>query len=338
MISVDLNELSEKCKKNQRLFNVMFVLLNGCDQNCIHCYIPNHNSYGLPTQKIKDTILEARSLGALNITFTGGEILLRKDLFELIEFARNQFLRVFLMSNAYYLNETKIKRLSQLGIAEFSTTVFSMDPKIHDMITRTKGSFEQIYKNILLLKKYDISVTIKTPLMELNKYAYKQVEAFARENNFNFMTTTTIFTKADGDDSPHELQIRDGLHDITMEIEEILNNYRSISLSTNKEGIPCSAGFSNICINYDGDVWPCNSLMLKVGNILEGNLTNIWTNSVELNLWRKKSVEPISACTTCKLKGVCLRCPGMALLEDNNLYGCSSSAKKIAIEKFKGGS
>lgn len=334
---IDLNELSEKCKENHRLFNVMFVLLNKCDQNCIHCYIPEHDSYGLPTAKVKELITEARELGALNITLTGGEILLRKDLLEIVAFARSLFLRVFLMSNAYSLTEDKIRQLKELGIAEFSTTIFSMDSTIHDEITQKKGSLSKIIKNVLLLKKYGIPLTIKTPLMEINKFAYKDVEKFAADNEFNFMATTTIFTKADGDESPHTLQIKNDLQRIILETERILNKYSSRSITTSKSGIPCSAGFSNICINYNGDVWPCNSLMLKVGSVLETRLTSIWKNSNILNEWRRKSVQPIEVCQTCIYSKYCLRCPGMALLEDKDLYGCSSSAKRIAIEKYKGG-
>lgn len=337
MKQLDLNELSEKCKEAKQLYNITFVLLDACDHNCIHCYIPQHTSMGLPAEQIKRTIIDARKLGALSVTFTGGEILLRKDLFDLIAFARTQYMRVFLMSNGASLDELKIRKLAELGIADFSTTIFSMQAEIHDKITQRDGSFEKTLKNIHILKKYNIPVTVKTPLMEINKYAYRDVETFASTNGFNFMTTTTIFSKTDGDKYPQSLQIKENLGKIVLETESLLAKHRPREINTNKQGIPCSAGFSNICINYDGHVWPCNSLLLNLGNITKNSLVDIWNNSQELKKWRQLSVEPIEACKDCSLKNVCLRCPGMALLEDSNLYGCSSSAKKIAIEKAKGG-
>lgn len=337
MQGINLNALTEKCKKNYQLLNIMFVLLSACNHNCIHCYIPEHTCKGLSTEKIKETILEARHLGALNVTFTGGEIFVRDDIYELIKFARDQYLRVFLMSNAYALNEHDINLLSKLGIAEFSTTLFSMDSRIHERITNVSGSFERVYRNVLLLKEANIPITIKTPLMEINKYAYREVEKFAEDNGFNFMTTTTIFSKTDGNDSPHELQINHNLTQIICETEKILTKYRPRNITTEKSGIPCSAGFCNICVNYDGAVWPCNSLLLNLGNIKNSPLSHIWNNSEELWQWRRESIKPIETCSICNLKSHCLRCPGMALLEDNDLYGCSKSAKIIAQEKIKGG-
>lgn len=337
MKQLDLNELSEKCKNANQLYNIMFVLLDACDHDCIHCYIPKHTSMGLPTEQIKQTIVDARKLGALSVTFTGGEILLRKDLFDLIAFARAQYMRVFLMSNGASLDESKIEKLGELGIADYSTTIFSMQPDIHDKITRREGSFARTLKNIHLLKKYNIPVTIKTPLMEINKYAYREVEEFATSNGFNFMTTTTIFSKTDGDNYPQSLQIKDGLGEIILETEKLLAKHQPYEVNTNKQGIPCSAGFNTICVNYDGTVWPCNSLLLDLGNVNHSSIIEIWNNSPELKKWRQLSVQPLKACNKCSLKNICLRCPGMALLEDGDLYGCSSAAKKIAAEKKKGG-
>ena len=85
MKNFKLDELSDKCKENCVLFNVMFVLLSACNQDCVHCYIPEHNKLGLETSKIKNLIDEARSLGALNVTFTGGEVFVRKDFLDNIK-------------------------------------------------------------------------------------------------------------------------------------------------------------------------------------------------------------------------------------------------------------
>jgi radical SAM protein with 4Fe4S-binding SPASM domain len=330
MNEIDINALSEKCKQDKKLFNILIVLLSSCNQDCIHCYIPEHKSYGLPLDTVKKCIDEARELGALNVTLTGGEIFVRKDIYDIIEYAKIKGMRVFLMSNASLLTTADVKKLYELGIAEFSTTLFSMDPEIHDAITLCPGSFNKTMSAIMDMKNYGIPVTIKTPLMEINKYAYKNVEKFAEENKFNFMSTTTIFSKSDGDTSPHDLGIQSDLCTIVRETRKLQEKYRDEAITFEKEGIPCGAGFNSISVNYDGTIWPCNSLFLNCGNVFTDSLVDVWHNSEILNEWRKKAIEPVVPCQTCNLKNKCLRCPGMALLEDNDLYGCSSSAKKIA--------
>lgn len=329
MQSFSLDKLSDKCKENCKLFNVMFVLLSACNQDCAHCYIPEHNETGLPKERIYELIDESRKIGALNVTFTGGEVFVRKDFLEIVEYARKKHLRVFIMSNASLVDKKIAKKLINLNISGFSTTIFSLKSKIHDKITRRKGSLKLTLKAINYLKQGGIDITIKTPLMEYNKFEYKKIEQYAKKNNFVFKTTATIFGKVDGDDSPRELSIKSNMKEIVKDVDRINNEFYLNECKTNSQ-IPCSAGFSNICINYDGAVWPCNTLTLEVGNVNNNSLSYIWNKSKLLQEWRKKAIEKISACEKCNLKPKCTRCPGLAFMEDGNLYGCSTSAKNIA--------
>lgn len=97
-------------------------------------------------------------MGVLNVSLTGGEIFLREDLFDIIEYARNLYMRVFLLSNATLLNEQIVARPADLSIANFSTSIYSLDENVHDNITGKKGSLKSTLKNIQLLKEYNIEV------------------------------------------------------------------------------------------------------------------------------------------------------------------------------------
>ena len=331
--SFEIDTLIEQCKNDTQLFGIMFVLLSRCNHDCVHCYIPDHASSGLDTQTVKRTIDQARALGALNVTFTGGEILLRKDLLELVRHARSKYMRVFLMSNGYGLDEHYVQQLADLHIAEFSTTVYSMDPEVHDRITRVPGSFRKTIHNIALLKAHNIEVTVKTPLMEYNKYAYKEVEEYARSNGFNFRTSPSIFSRTNGESTPHDHEIQADLCTVVRETDAVNARYRGEIVSRNDGTIPCIAGHSNICVNYDGNVWPCNTLPLNVGDIHLQSLEEIWHHSRELNGWRSRCRMVPEPCKACQLHKKCVRCPGLAYLEDNDLYGCSSAARKIAEQR-----
>lgn len=328
-----IDDLIEQCKNDTKLFGIMFVLLSRCNHNCIHCYIPGHDSSGLSSNKIKQCIDEAYSLGALNVTFTGGEILLREDLLDLINYARQKHMRVFLMSNGYALDEQYIMKLAKLYIAEFSTTIYSMEPSIHDAITRVPGSLNKTLKNVELLQNHNISVTIKTPLMEKNKFSYREVEKYAHFNGFNFRTSPSIFSKTDGESTPHNYEIQTDLRTIVCETDTINARYRGELISQNNGDIPCIAGHSNICVNYDGKVWPCNTLPLCVGDIHKNSLGEIWHHSEVLKEWRQKCKQMPRACQSCNLHKNCVRCPGLAYMEDGDLYGCSSAAKRIAEQR-----
>ena len=337
MEQFSLESLAKSCQNKDQLFNIMFVLLSQCDQNCIHCYIPEHKQAGLSTDKVKSLIDEARNLGALNVTFTGGEILLRKDLLELIAYARSKYMRVFLMSNGYSLTEEYCKKLGELYISGFSTTIFSMNSDIHDRITQKPGSLHRVLGNIEYLKQYcpGCEITIKTPLMDLNRFEYRDVQKYAESNGFTFRSSPSIFGKTDGDDAPHQLEVNEcDLPVIVKETDEI-NSVLLGNIFKQDGDVICSAGHSNICVNFTGDVWPCNTLTMPVGNVFENTLKEIWNASPKLMEWRRISRKSPDVCGKCQLASKCVRCPGLAYMENNDINGCSTTAKRIAVARHK---
>ena len=80
-----LKEISSYTQAHQVLWNAQIELLTLCNFACQHCYIPNRTSKGLPLLVIKDLATAFFNMGTFNITLTGGEPLLRDDIFEIIE-------------------------------------------------------------------------------------------------------------------------------------------------------------------------------------------------------------------------------------------------------------
>lgn len=113
-----------KAFTKNRPVSVMIELLTKCNLNCEHCYLPSHSNKGLDFDTIKLLFRDLRKLGIMNVSLTGGEIFLREDIFEIIELARRNQMRVFLLSNGTLLNKSKVTKLINLNIAEFSTTIF----------------------------------------------------------------------------------------------------------------------------------------------------------------------------------------------------------------------
>lgn len=312
--------------------SVMIELLTECNFRCKHCYIPEHKDMGLDTEVIKNLLYDLRKIGTLNISFTGGEIFLRRDIFEIIETARQLYFRVFLLSNASLLNEEKIKKLASLHISEFSTSVFSLDSSIHDSITGIPGSLKLTLKNIMLMKAYKIPVKIKTPLMKDNKYSYKELYKYCKRNGFEYLASPIIFSKSDGDKTTHLLRIDESdLISIVPDIDTISKKRKHLY----NYDQPCAAICYGFSLDCKGDVYPCNSLYYKIGNIFEKSVSYIWDESQALKDIKKITKKDLHKCIECSLVDICERCPGLALLEDNDLCGCSTAARSIAIARYK---
>lgn len=323
-----IKELYEVAYKKNHLLSATLELNTICNFRCIHCYIPSHTNVGLSTKEVISIIKQLRENGVLNLTLTGGEIFLRNDFFEIIEFARRNHMRVFLLSNISLLTEDIIIRLKKLYITEISTTIFSMDPLINDSITKVRGSLAKILKSIYLLKKHKIPLFVKTPILESNSDTYLSVLKFAKNNEIRFMISPIIFSMSNGDSSNLDVRV-----DVT-KLPKIMEKYNSLDGRSEpvfkSEEVPCSALFYNIFIDSCGNVFPCNTLYFKVGNVLNQSLKYIWNKSVELKFIKNIRNSDLKSCLTCDVKNSCFRCPGLAYLEENDIFACSSIAKENA--------
>lgn len=335
-----VNSLKKIAYDNNIPLSVTIELLTECNLRCKHCYIPEHDDMGLGTETIIKLLYDLREVGTLSVIFTGGEIFLREDIFEIIETARRLHFRVFLLSNATLLNEDKISRLASLHISEFSASVYSLNSSIHDSITGVPGSLEDTLNNLLLMKKYNIPTKLKTPLMKDNCFCYKELGEFCNKNNFEHEVSPIITSKNNCDTSTHSLRVSES--DLLNIISDLDNVERE---REEKRKIPvpvfglhdeiCSIIYYNFYIDCKGEAYPCNSFFYRIGSIFDSSISDIWNNSQQLKELKKMKRKDLHKCNECSLINVCKRCPGLALLEDNALMGCSTVDKTLATVRHK---
>lgn len=320
--------MNRKAYLNRVPLTAVIELLTLCNFKCEHCYIPHRESAGFKTEAVKKLLRDLRDSGTLSVLFTGGEVFLRNDIFDIIAYARNLHMRVTILSNASLLDEEKVKRLSALCITEFSTTIFSLDEDINDSITGKKGSLKPILVNLQLLKLAGIKVRVKMPVMRKNACSYEMVRDYCIANKFEFMPTFAICSKLDGEDSAKDLRIdKTQLKRLVKKAED--DGVMATKSSIEKEK-PCASLFCAISIDCKGDVYPCNSVPYRVGNIYDDTISKIWNCSQELKYIQGINKCDLHECVDCEFEPICERCPGMALLEGTGLLSCDPLAKCIA--------
>lgn len=127
-----------------------------CNNRCIFCVQGNKRDlYGnKSTDEVKE-ILRGAVKDSDSIVFTGGEVTIRPDFIELVRFARDQgFRRIQVQTNGRMLAYKKFARDTvEAGANEFSPAVHGHTAKLHDDLTRCKGSFEQSVRSIRNLKE-----------------------------------------------------------------------------------------------------------------------------------------------------------------------------------------
>ncbi len=301
-----------------------------CNERCVHCYL-DHDDHGeLTTAEIKDILDQLAEAGTFFLTLSGGEVLMRRDFFEILEYARKLMFNVRIKTNGVMIGGAEAKRIRDLGVEQVQISVYSARPEVHDAITKLPGSLQKSIRAIRFLKSQGLKVVIANVMMTANLGEHAGVQALARELEVTYTLDPTITPKIDGDTSILNLRIPGSELNAVFHNENLVGNVEEFCAPPPPpgddvmEGVPCSAGHTAAYITPSGDVFPCVQFPLPTGNLRQQRFLDIWKNSPELNDVRSIRAKDLPVCSTCSHVGSCTRCPGLAYME-GNMRGPSSA-------------
>lgn len=307
----------ERSEDSYILRDLQIEVTSRCNERCIHCYIPcseKDEEHMISKEDCLKIIDQFSSMGGLLISFTGGEVLLHKEIIEIIEYARYKDLEVVLQSNLMSLTDNQVKSLKELNLARVQVSLYSMDPKIHDQITMIKGSFNKTLSAIEKLHNAKVPLWIAFPIMKANKNCYRDIRHYANAIGATLMVDLIIMARSDN--STDNLSHRLNLSEVGTVIQDMFSSDTSLIETDNTEKDNrndeplCGAGTSVLYIRSNGDVIPCVSWnSMKAGNIYETSLSQIWNHSSALKILRKTTLSDYKQCSKCKALEHCSICP-----------------------------
>ena len=330
-------ELSAKALQLQVPLSVQLDLTYRCNERCVHCYV-DHDDHGeMTTAEIKKLLDELAAAGVFFLTMSGGEILLRKDFFEILAYARALLFSVKLKTNAVMIRERQAERIRSLGVQSVQISIYSHRPEVHDAITKVPGSLKRSLQAIRLLKAHGLNVTIADVLMLQNIQDYPGVRALAAELGVLFTIDPTITPKIDGDRSILNLNVdRTALGRVFRDealvgsVEEFCRPPKEAD-DDDLDGQPCSAGHTACYVSPYGDVYPCVQFPLPSGNVRRTPFLEIWRRSEQLNEVRSITLRDLPSCSKCVHGATCTRCPGLAYMEGNMRGPSSQDCEKSFV-------
>lgn len=326
------NLLAEMTARAQALnipLSVQLDLTYRCNERCVHCYLDHEDHGEMTTAEIKHLLDEMAEAGVFILTLSGGEIFLRKDFFEILEYARQLMFCVKLKTNAVLIREREAKRIRDLHVESIQISIYSHRPKVHDAITLIPGSLKRSVDAIRFLKSQGLRVIIANVLMTQNAQDYQGVRALADELGVECTLDPTITPMMDGNRSVLSLGIdQDALQKVFRDPELIgdVDEFCTIAAPAGEndlESTPCSAGHTTCYVSPYGDVYPCVQFPLPTGNVRKQRFVDIWRHSDRMNDVRSIRLKDLSTCTQCTHVSNCTRCPGLAFME-GNMRGPSS--------------
>ena len=326
-----------KIYENGYLFSIHIDVTNQCNLRCIHCYHPFNEytfSNNLTLNEIKKVVDEAYSLGVLRVTISGGEPFMRDDIYDILDYISKKGMIIDLFTNATLINDDVVKRLERYNIKEVGISVYSVRPDIHEAITNFH-SYNNTYYAIQKLREDNFEVKLKCILMKENIKYYRELIDFSREIGCSIVLDFEITPKLNGDISPTKLAL-DFDDVINLSLDNSTKFYALTPQELSYENSPCNAGKYSLYISSTGNIYPCVSLQVNLGNIRHNSLIDIWENNKELHMWQKiknRDFLGFGENTYCKYcMGICA---GLAQLENGKYNKCpkSSCYKAKAREK-----
>jgi len=339
--------LMNKGAKKKWPVNIHFDLTYKCNERCIHCYVVKQKRKELSLHEVKQALFQLADAHGLLLTLSGGEIFTREDVLDILMTTKKLNFRTVILSNGSLITAYAAKWIKKTNVAEVQISIYNADAHIHDTITRSKNSFKQTMKGIGFLKKEGVRVVLKTPLMRHTFKDYKKIKLFADKLGIEYLFGPVILPKMNFDKSlthlsPNVNQLKKLFLDsstLKKDLEAIKIRAESYNLKSNLNKPICDGGFNRCYISPYGDVFPCGTLRIKVGNLRDNTFREIWDHSTALRDIRGISVKMMEECLQCGLLAFCIPCPGMGhqgtgnLLKPYKLHCKIALAKKKAIEK-----
>jgi putative heme d1 biosynthesis radical SAM protein NirJ2 len=300
---------------------------NACNLNCPHCY--RDASKALPdeltTSEAKAMLQQISEAGFMIMIFSGGEPLLRDDIFELVEHARGLGLRPVFGTNGTLLNRETVKRLKESGAAAMGISLDSTDAEKHDRFRGVPGGFDKTMEGMENCREAGLRFQIHTTVMDWNYDEIEQITDLAIESGaiahhiFFLVPTGRAAHLASG------IMKAEKYEDL---LERIMDRQEEVPIELKPTCAPqfmriakqkgmkmrftrgCIAGIAYCLIGPTGNVQPCAYLDMNLGNVREMPFTEIWRNNEVFKELR--TMEYSGSCGRCDYKDVCGGCRARA--------------------------
>lgn len=316
-----LKNFIEELYQNGLFYNFHIDLTYRCNERCIHCYHPFDTydfSKEMDTDKVKELVDKMYDIGVFYVVLSGGEALLRNDIFEIIEYISDKGMLIALFTNGMLLSEDVVLKIKKYRIKLVSISLYSDIAEQHDRITTINGSYVRTMKGIELLKKYGIPFELKCVVLTENIGRVDQIITYFTElsNGRACKIDFSLCGKLDGSCEVFQyMPQEEAIRKVYYSNPERFIGKREL-LKRLPEQEPCHAGKYGLYCSAEGNIYPCVSFRLFLCTFEE--LHNISKNK-ELRKWLAVKIQDFTECFKHSYCNYCTeQCAGENLIENGD--------------------
>ena len=350
---------------------IAWEITRRCNLKCIHCRSSSEmEAKGHPdfsTEEAFRILDDISSYAKPVVVLSGGEPLMRGDVFEIAKYGTEKGLRMCLATNGSLVTDDICDKIKASGIRIVSLSLDGSTEDVHDNFRNEKGAFKGILNAARLFKQHGIEFIINSSFTKRNQEEIPKVYKLAKQLGATAWYMFMIVPTGRGEEIMSELISKEDYEEILewhyrMEKDEhdmlvrptcAPHYYRVVLQKAKEEGkkferrtLKFSTGGSKGClagqliclINVDGDVLPCSYFPMSAGNIRKQSFKDIWENS-ELFKDMRDFKKYKGRCGSCEFVNVCGGCRARAYamkgdyLEEEPFCGYVPIKMKKAVAK-----
>lgn len=329
---------------------IAWEVTRSCNLACRHCRASAHEEPypgELTTAEAKSLIDTMPQVGQPILIFTGGEPLLRKDVFELAAHATQRGLRCVMAPNGTLITRERAQQMREAGIQRCSISIDGPEAASHDAFRGVEGAFASAMRGIAILREAGIPFQINTTVTRDNLHAFRDIFTLCRElgavawHIFLLVPTgraaglgAQVITAAEYEQTLNWLYDFRKTTDMHLKATCAPQYYRILRQRAQAEHTPvtpatfgmdamtrgCLGGTGFCFISHTGIVQPCGYLELVCGDVRRTPFPDIWKSSPVFQALRTPAAYE-GKCGRCRYHGVCGGCRARAMTMTGRYLG-----------------
>lgn len=321
---------------------IAWEITRSCNLSCVHCRAAaefGHYHGELSLDQIKATIDDIVTISNPILILTGGEPLMRPDIWDIVDYAHEKGCMPVIGTNATLITDDIAKKMAEHKIPRISVSIDFPTADGHDEFRAQPGCFDQTVAGIKIAKAHGVGVQINTTVTTRNAHLIEEIHDLAESLNVDAFHIFMLVPTGRGSEilaeelPPDEYEKvltwayhRQKTSPLHFKPTDAPHYYRIIRQLAKAEGKKvtreeygldamtrgCLGGITFSFISHVGDVQPCGYFDMQLGNVKEQPYSQIWTESKVFNDLRDYSLLK-GKCGACEFKAVCGGCRARAL-------------------------
>ncbi|SFM94383.1 heme b synthase [Thermodesulforhabdus norvegica] len=320
---------------------VAWEVTRTCNLACIHCRAASLDKPyegELSTEDAFRLMDQIAEVGKPIIILTGGEPLLRPDIFEIASYGTKKGFRMTMAVNGTLVTPEVARKMKDSGIKRVSVSIDGSTSESHDSFRKVPGAFERAVEGINVLKSCGVPFQINTTITAENLHELEKIHQLAislgAEAHHIFLLVPTGRGRDLGDRAIGAAEYESALHwfyeqrgrsGLQLKATCAPHYYRILRQRAREKGEAvtfrsygldavtrgCLGGISFCFISHLGTVQPCGYLEIECGNVKTSEFRDIWEKSEVFSRLRDLSLYK-GKCGRCEFIRVCGGCRARA--------------------------